>query len=190
MAVPQERGAPAWSVRLVADLDANDQAAKKLVAELTEEQLNWQPAPGSWSVGQCLEHLCTRNEAYLPPISVAVNENRILLSSRLLPDGSGAGLFAALLSRRRSPSELRLQRRSGPRRTLALPFSNAFSQETNPAGNSWSARAKNVNRIRFWNPFIPGIRFTVGTGLQIIVGHERRHLLQAERVPHSPSFPH
>ena len=49
---------------------------------------------------------------------------------------------------------------------------------------------KNVNRIRFWNPFIPGIRFTVGTGLQIIVGHERRHLLQAERVLHSPSFPH
>ena len=39
MAVPQERGTPAWCVRLAADLDANDQAAKKLVAELTEEQL-------------------------------------------------------------------------------------------------------------------------------------------------------
>jgi hypothetical protein len=38
MAVPQERGAPAWSVRLAADLDANDQAARKLVAELTEER--------------------------------------------------------------------------------------------------------------------------------------------------------
>jgi hypothetical protein len=38
IAVLQERGAPAWSVRLAADLDANDQAAKKLVAELTEEQ--------------------------------------------------------------------------------------------------------------------------------------------------------
>src|SRR5258707_14504557 len=74
IAVPQERGTPAWSVRLAADLDANDQAAKKLVDELTEEQLNWQPAPGSWSVGQCLEHLCITNEAYLPPISVAVNE--------------------------------------------------------------------------------------------------------------------
>ena len=72
--IPQKRGAPAWSVRLAADLDANDQAAKKLVAELTEEQLNWQPAPGSWSVCQCLEHLRITNEAYLPPISVAVNE--------------------------------------------------------------------------------------------------------------------
>ncbi len=74
IAVPQERGAPAWSVRLAADLDANDQFAKKLVAELTDEQLNWQPAPGPWSVGQCLEHLSITNEAYLPPISVAVDE--------------------------------------------------------------------------------------------------------------------
>ena len=109
MAIPQERGAPAWSVHLAADLDANDQAAKKLVAELTEEQLNWQQAPGSWSVGQCLEHLCITNEAYLPPISVAVNQKPDSPVEQITPGWLGAGLFAALSSRRRSPSELRLQ---------------------------------------------------------------------------------
>src|SRR5438876_5141396 len=36
-------------------------------------------------------------------------------------------MIGHLSSRRRSPSELRLQRKSAPRRTLALPFSNAFS---------------------------------------------------------------
>jgi hypothetical protein len=29
-----------------------------------------------------------------------------------------------------------------------------------------------VNRIRFWNPFFREIRFTVGTGLEIIIGYE------------------
>src|SRR5215471_5819568 len=72
MATPSETLPPAWSVRLVADLSAHDQTAKTLVAGLTEEQLNWQPAPGSWSVGQCLEHLCITNEAYLPPIYAAL----------------------------------------------------------------------------------------------------------------------
>jgi hypothetical protein len=38
-----------------------------------------------------------------------------------------------------------------------------------------------VNRIRFRNPFVPLIRFTLGTGLEILVRHERRHLEQAER---------
>jgi hypothetical protein len=39
-----------------------------------------------------------------------------------------------------------------------------------------------VNRVRFRNPFFPVIRFTLGTGFVILPGHERRHLLQAERV--------
>jgi hypothetical protein len=52
------------------------------------------------------------------------------------------------------------------------------------------AAAYDVNRIRFKNPFIPALRFTVGTGLQLICGHERRHLLQAERVKALQAFPH
>ena len=52
-------------------------------------------------------------------------------------------------------------------------------------------RASNydVNRIRFTNPFIPVIRFTVGTGLEIVSKHQRRHLLQAERIRKSLEFP-
>lgn len=39
-----------------------------------------------------------------------------------------------------------------------------------------------VNRIRFRNPFVPVIRFTIGTGLEILTRHQRRHLNQAERI--------
>ena len=51
------------------------------------------------------------------------------------------------------------------------------------------AARKDVNRIRFKNPFVPLVRFTVGTGFQILTAHERRHLLQAQRVRNAPSFP-
>jgi hypothetical protein len=44
------------------------------------------------------------------------------------------------------------------------------------------AGAHDVNRVRFRNPFVPLIRFSAGTGLLIITAHQRRHLLQAERV--------
>lgn len=46
-----------------------------------------------------------------------------------------------------------------------------------------------MNSIRFVNPFVPVIRFTVGTGLKITCSHERRHVLQASRVKQSPGFP-
>ncbi len=39
------------------------------------------------------------------------------------------------------------------------------------------------------NPFFSLIRFSVGTGFQVIAAHERRHLWQAERVLANPRFP-
>jgi hypothetical protein len=51
------------------------------------------------------------------------------------------------------------------------------------------ASGVDVNRVRFKNPFVFWIRFTVGTGLEILSKHEQRHLRQAERVRNSPAFP-
>ena len=46
-----------------------------------------------------------------------------------------------------------------------------------------------LNRIRFRNPFIPILRFTVATGFLVMAAHGRRHLLQAERVTQAEGFP-
>ena len=36
--------------------------------------------------------------------------------------------------------------------------------------------------VRFPNPFVRGVRFSLATGFNVIVAHERRHLWQAWRV--------
>ena len=36
--------------------------------------------------------------------------------------------------------------------------------------------------VRFPNPFIRGVRFSLATGLHVIAAHERRHLWQAWNV--------
>ena len=46
-----------WNDRITAELRAADDRARDLVRDLTPQQLNWQPLPGAWSIGQCLEHL-------------------------------------------------------------------------------------------------------------------------------------
>ena len=153
MAAPQKRGAPAWSVRLVADLDANDQAAREFVAELTEEQLNWQPAPSSWSVGQCLEHLCVTNEAYLLPISAAVNGKPDSPVEQITPGWFGRWFIRSFIE----PSPV-TKRAPAPAKIRPTAHVGASVLERFLAGNESSrklmvrARAKNVNRIRFWNP--------------------------------------
>ena len=36
--------------------------------------------------------------------------------------------------------------------------------------------------VRFPNPFVRGVRFSLATGLHVLSAHERRHLWQAWRV--------
>jgi hypothetical protein len=190
MTAPQETPAIAWSDRLAFELSANDQTAQALAAGLTEEQLNWQPATGSWSVGQCLEHLCRTNEAYLEAISAAIRDK---------PDSQveqiTSGWFGRWFIRSFAEPSPNSKRASAPRkiRPVARVDLAVLDQflSANKSCRELIVRmgGKDINRIRFWNPFVPGIRFTVGTGLEIVTGHERRHLQQAECVRQSVNFP-
>jgi hypothetical protein len=42
-----------------------------------------------------------------------------------------------------------------------------------------------LSGVRFPNPFIRGVRFSLATGLHVLAAHERRHLWQAWRVRHA-----
>jgi hypothetical protein len=181
---------PAWSVRLITEFDAADQSAKELVVGLNPEQLNWQPAPGAWSVGQCLEHLCIANEVYLAAISASLAGQSVCAVEEIKP-----GWFARWFIR--SYIEPSPQSKHAPTPKKIVPGARVDPSvldrflRSNQAARELvrHAGAYDVNRIRFRNPFIPVLRFTAGTGLQIVSRHQRRHLLQAERAKRTLGFP-
>lgn len=190
MSGSDETKVPAWSLRLAADLRANDDTAKSLVAGMSCEQLNWQPYLGSWSVGQCLEHLCLMNDAYLPSISIALAGKPIRSVEEISPGWLGRWLIRNFAEP--SPTSKRVQAPGKIRPAARVEL--AVLERFLTGNQQWRdlilrACGKDINRIRFWNPLVPGMRFTVGTGLEIIARHERRHLLQAKRVRESPNFP-
>jgi hypothetical protein len=181
---------PAWSVRLIAELDAADERANQLAIGLNTQQLNWQPAPGVWSIGQCLEHVCLTNEAYLPAISSSLAGKQIAAVQEIAP-----GWFSRwFINTYVEPSP---QTKHAPAPKKIVPAAQVESSvlarflRSNRAARELVTHARDydVNRIRFRNPLVPLIHFTVGTGLEIVSRHERRHLLQAERVRQTASFP-
>lgn len=187
--VPVTRRTP-WSSQLLAELDANDQGAKDLTAGLTEDQLNWQPAVGVWSIGQCLEHLCLGNEVYLPAIAASLEGKPASPVQEIT-----LGWFARWFLRSFIEPSPVTKRASAPKKIVPhsrVPLSTIQRfLNTNQEARKLILRAEpyDVNRIRFINPFVSIIRFTVGTGLRLTCSHERRHLLQAQRVKQSPAFP-
>ena len=190
MVTPRQTPTPAWPARLNVELSANEQNARALMAGLTEDQLNWQPALGSWSIGQCLEHLCITNEAYLPAIATALKGIPDAPVEDITPGWFGRWFLRKFVEpsvdskRVTAPAKIRPGTRAELSVLDRLVSTNQACRELIE-----KARAKDVNRIRFRNPLIGAIRFTVGTGLQIVASHERRHLLQAQKVRASPSFP-
>lgn len=175
---------PAWCTRLIGEYSASDARADAIARRLTPEQINWTPRPDAWSIGQCLEHLAAGNELYLEAIEAALTRN---LSTGPVDDvtpGAVTRWFirtylepSAQTKRARAPGKIR------PPATVHAGILERFLA-SNERARALMRRASDydVNRVRFQNPFVPVIRFTVGSGFMILSAHERRHLLQAERV--------
>jgi len=174
---------PKWSERLIGEFTASDRRAIAIAGSLTVEQLNWRPRPISWSVAQCLDHLRAGNEIYFPPLEAALRGRQPSPVEELEIGWFGRWFIRSYIA----PSE-RTKRAKAPRKIVPASHHDAGILErflkTNERARDMVRRASpyDVNRIRFRNPFVPVIHFTVGTGLEILSRHEDRHLLQAERV--------
>jgi DinB superfamily len=181
---------PAWSIRLIAELDAADQSAKELVIGLDPEQLNRQPIPGAWSVGQCLEHLCIANEVYLPAISASLEGRSVCAVPEIAPGWLARWFIRSYIEPSPQSKHAAAPKKIAPGTRVEPSVLDRFLR-SNQAAREVVRQAGDydVNHIRFRNPLIPLLRFTVGTGLQIVSRHERRHLLQAERVKQSLESP-
>lgn len=161
-----------------------------LLKPLTAQQLNWSPAPGTWSVGQCLEHLYITNEQYLRPMSDSLVGRHRAVVEGIRPGWFGRWFIRNIIEPSPKSRKSRAPRKIRPGAQIDQSVLERFLS-SNRKARELVHRAGNydVNSIRFRNPFIPLIYFTVGTGLEILSNHQRRHLLQAERVRQSAGFP-
>ena len=190
MAIQADRGSPPWCVRLISELDASDQRARALAKTLTSRQLNWKPGPDEWSIGQCLEHLSSTNEVYVPAMSSALAARPLAVVSEISPGWFGRWFIRNYIEPSAGTKRLRTPKKIAPGSQVEPSVLDRFLSGNHEAREFvLHAGAYNVNRVRFRNPFIPVLRFTVGTGLEILVRHQRRHLLQAERIRERPEFP-
>lgn len=175
---------PPWCARLITELIDADARAERVARTLARDELNWRPRPDAWSVGQCLEHITIGNELYLDAIEAALTRN---LNTGPVQDVT-PGAFSRWFIRAYIEPSAQTKRATAPRKiTPAASIEPGVLDRflrSNERARALIRRASDydVNRVRFRNPFVPLVRFTVGTGFVVLAGHQRRHLLQAERV--------
>lgn len=183
---------PRWCTRLLAELTASDARASAIAGTLTPGQVNWPPSPGAWSVGQCLQHLAIGNELYIEAIEAALTRNLTATGSvgDLSIGAPSRWFIRSFIAPGPQTKRAKAPKKITPAATVEDDILDRFLR-SNERIRAVMRRASeyDVNRIRFRNPFVPVIRFTVGTGFELLARHEDRHLLQAERVRQASGFP-
>lgn len=179
---------------LVDSLDRVDAAVTRLTSGLSDAQFNWQPHEGrGWSIGQCLDHLRASAVTYLAPMTSAADDARargLMRRDPIRPGGRPSKWFIAMMGpqprvKMKAPGKI------VPGATFTRPEAVAAFLAAQAQVRDFVQRYADLdlNAVRFVNPFIGGLRFTVATGLLVIEAHNRRHLWQAEQVAQAPGFP-
>lgn len=177
---------------LQVQLEASDHEAQALLRDLDEEQLNWRPDERSWSIAQCIDHLNVTNRVYLVPIRHAIEEARrkgVVRKGPIHPGFFGRWFVATLEPppKRKLPAPRKIV--PAVRKGKAELIEEWRRAQADLATLLREAAGIDLNGTRFVNPFISVIRFSVGTGFQVIAAHERRHLWQAGQVRGRDGFP-
>lgn len=169
---------------------AND--ARNVFGNLTNEQLNWKPAPERWSVAQCFDHLITSNKGYLPIIDEVLNGRKKSSVWQKLP--FLPGLWGKMLVKSLDPAQTRKMK--APKRfqpaqsNLSGSIINDFVAHQGQLIEKIKATANlDVERIVITSPAANLVTYSLMDAYRIIVVHERRHFQQAQRVTEESGFP-
>lgn len=166
-------------------LDGSSADARSIVDGLSDELGRWSPGPGTWSVSECLDHLALTNRIYVAAMMPAADRARA--KGRLRTRPARPGIVGTWFVRKMEPpaqARWKAPRKIRPRTAPPLPEALAAFTASQPPIREFllSNFDLDLAAIHFANPFVPGVRFSLATGLHLIPAHERRHLWQARNV--------
>ena len=181
------------------ELRAAGAEAEEITSGLTREQLSWRPEPDAWSIAECLDHLVRTGEAYLEVLDEAIEDGR---GRELRPRGEyrpslvGRWLpgFLEPPPGLKIPAPRRIRPRppepgGSPPGNGGHPIAAFLEMRQQLARRVRAADDLDIARIRVPSPFVPLLRFDLGSAFRVIAAHERRHLYQARRVRETEGFP-
>lgn len=178
--------------QLIPEFNTIKELAEKEFGTLSTFQLNWKPAADKWGIAECLDHLIVANTSYFPTMdSIIAGTHRNTMVEKYSPLTDWWGNYMLKNFGRRP-----LQKTTAP--VAFRPTSSAFNKEI---VNIFCEHQNNLKRrfAELEKQFNPGyvisspaagfITYRMDVALNLMVGHEYRHVEQAVRVKQAAGFP-
>jgi hypothetical protein len=163
---------------------------KRSFGGLSAEQLNWKPAPESWSVGQCLDHLIKSNEEYYSELdALAAGTRKNTFWQNWSPLSGIAGMFLVNTLKKDS-QKVKTNQKMTPPSDIAADIVDKFAaHQAEFTAKIRSTANADWRKTVLTSPFVKIMTYRMDVGLQALIEHEKRHVRQAKRVMAMYGFP-
>ncbi len=176
---------------ITAALERSAAEVRETFAGHSSEQLNWKPADGGWSIGQCLEHIIKTNEEFyseFEKLASGTRKNTFWQSYSPFTRWGGRFLIKAVSEdskKAKAPSK-----KIVPPSDIPADIVERFSEHISEVIGKVSAcsRADLKNTV-VSSPFLSVFTYTLDDAYTVLVEHTKRHIRQARRVMQSDGFP-
>lgn len=166
--------------------------ARTLFGHLNPEQLNWKPAPDSWSVAQCLDHLMSINRGFYPIFDRILKgeyKETFLRRAPFLP-----AFFGKMVIKAVSPDSQRKYKAPGSARPSSSSIDPQIvecfvTHQRETLAKMKSLADKDPAEIIIPSPLVSVVVYSLLDAFRLIVAHERRHFDQAQQVMRADRFP-
>lgn len=161
---------------------------KKAVDDLNDDQLNWSPEKGRWSIGQILEHLALSNRHYITLTSYALgNANEHKADPELRHTKVGSLLIKAAGPGTNTPVPM-------PFKPDEKHYHHDIVERVireHEIFRKYIAKSKgrDICSLTFGNPLMPAAKMNVADAYRLVDVHGDRHVRQIEEVRNMPGFP-
>jgi hypothetical protein len=155
-----------------------------------QNQLNWKPAPESWSVAQCLDHLIKSNEEFFPELDdLAAGTRKNTFWQNWSPLSGLAGAFLVGTLKKDGQKVKTNQKMTPPSEIDAGIVATFQNHQTELVKKLSAVNSADWRKVVLTSPFVKIMTYRMDTGLQAIIEHEKRHVRQAKRVIEMEGFP-
>lgn len=178
---------------LLAEIERQEHEVADLFRDVSAEGAVWRPDPTRWSMTGHVAHLGIVNDAYVGAIEEAVDRAREAGG----PESTGpyrhpwiSRRFARLME---PPPGLRVKTFRSMVPDTDIPPDEAVARFRRLlgrlAGTVERSRGLDLGAIRFSSPFFRLLRFSLGTGFETVLAHDRRHVWLIRELMDRDGFP-
>lgn len=150
---------------------------------LTPEVLNTPSATGGWSIAQCLWHLNSYSEHYLPHLKQVLAGAGSVAPGHLYGGTWLGDRFARMMDPTTGTMRMKAFKANTPAVQLDAPAVVAafIAHQEELLALLRHARHRDISRAAVPVSILPWLKLPVGDVLRFLVAHDRRHVMQALR---------